>query len=289
MPLDLTHQGVARLAENPRVGGMGLAAMLNLASGAAERQNEVTKLQEARDLRLFGIRQQAENQFESRELRKQLAGESLAVRQDQIRQMEADRRAARELALDKQNEQQIQNTSLRMKEVVPVFSAAKNLNALLEEMNIKYKAADKVPGLGYLKNKPFASLIMGPEGKDVQAAVKLFGNAMLRAMSGQAVTAPEEVRNMAAMMASGVYSGDDFIRNWPRMVGWVNDQFQLSAAGLSPKARPVFETRTGLSLERLKATTFDSPAAAAKARAPRAGWTQQEIDALTPEEYATLK
>jgi hypothetical protein len=71
-------------------------------------------------------------------------------------------------------------------------------------------------------------------------------------MSGQAVTAPEEIRQMAAQMADGRFSAKDFYIAWPKMAQWVNDQVSLSTAGLTPKAKERFLDRTGLKLDPLK-------------------------------------
>lgn len=178
---------------------------------------------------------------------------------------------------DQQNErtieQQVGKTADRMKDVAPVLNAAKQLNVLMS----KY-TPDNIPGVGYLKNTDVGKIALTGEGKDVSASIKLFGNSVLKAMSGAAVTAPEEIRQMAAQMADGRFSAKDFYIAWPKMAGWVNSQAQLSAAGLTPPARERFVDRTGMDLAPITPRyTFDSKTgkmvdtqAAAAAGAPAA-------------------
>ena len=149
--------------------------------------------------------------------------------------------------LDRENreiETQIGKTSDRMKDVMPVWTSAQQLNNILSQFTPK-----DVPGVGYLKNTDIGKFFLSGTGKDVSSSIKLFGNSVLKAMSGAAVTAPEEIRQMAAQMADGRFSAEDFYIAWPKMSQWVNDQVRLSTAGLTPKAKERFLERTGLKLD----------------------------------------
>jgi uncharacterized protein YcgL (UPF0745 family) len=161
----------------------------------------------------------------------------------QLQRFDADK-AARE---EREIEGQIGKTADRMKDVQPVWTAAQQLNATLSRYT-----PENIPGVGYLKNTDLGKVALTQEGKDVSASIKLFGNSVLKAMSGAAVTAPEEIRQMAAQMADGRFSAEDFYVAWPKMAKWVNDQVSLSTAGLTPKAKERFLDRTGLKLDPLK-------------------------------------
>ena len=145
---------------------------------------------------------------------------------------------------EKQIEAQIGKTADRMKDVQPVWTSAKQLNGILSRYT-----PDEVPGLGYAKNTNNGKLFLSGEGQDVSSSVKLFGNSVLKAMSGAAVTAPEEVRLMAAQMADGRYSAKEFYIAWPKMSAWVNDQMSLATAGLTPAAKAKFLDRTGIKID----------------------------------------
>ena len=141
-------------------------------------------------------------------------------------------------------ETQISRTAERMKDVMPVWTSAQQLNNILSQFT-----PQNVPGVGYLKNTDIGKFFLTTSGKDVASSIKLFGNSVLKAMSGAAVTAPEEIRQMAAQMADGRFSAEDFYVAWPKMSEWVNDQIRLSTAGLTPKAKERFIERTGLKLD----------------------------------------
>jgi hypothetical protein len=134
-----------------------------------------------------------------------------------------------------------------MKDVMPVWTAGNQLNQILSQYTPK-----EVPGVGYLKNTDIGKFFLTNTGKDVSSSIKLFGNSVLKAMSGAAVTAPEEVRQMAAQMADGRFSAEDFYVAWPKMSQWMNEQVQLATAGLTPKAKERFLERTGLKLDPVK-------------------------------------
>ena len=88
--------------------------------------------------------------------------------------------------------------------------------------------------------------------------MKLVGSAILKAMSGAAVTPSEEVRQMAAQMADGRFSAQDFYIAWPKISAWINDQAALGSASLSGPARQTFIERTGINLDPIKPRfTFD--------------------------------
>ena len=65
------------------------------------------------------------------------------------------------------------------------------------------------------------------------------------------MTPSEEVRQMAATMADGRFSAKDFYVAWPKIADWVNDQVSLGTASLTPAAKPVFEERTGMKMDRI--------------------------------------
>ena len=172
--------------------------------------------------------------------------------QGQALQQERQAQQQRE-AEEKAIEGQIGKTADRMKDVQPVWTAAQQLNAIMTRYT-----PENIPGIGYLKNTDVGKIALSQEGKDVSSSAKLLGNSILKAMSGSAVTAPEEIRQMAAMMADGRFSSQDFYTAWPKISEWVNDQVKLSTAGLTPKARERFIERTGLKLDPLKPRfTFD--------------------------------
>lgn len=156
----------------------------------------------------------------------------------------SDRRAAD--AEEKGIEGQINKTSARMKDIMPVYTAARQLNEVLGRFT-----PETVPGIGYAKNTDIGKIVLSDEGKDVSSSQKLLGNSILKAMSGAAVTPSEEVRQMAAMMSDGRYSAHDFYLAWPKIANWVNDQVSLGTSGLTPKAKPVFEDRTGIKTDRI--------------------------------------
>lgn len=222
---------------------------------------------------------QFEQWYKSESLRNRQAAESLNTqlrlqgleiqkhgRDLQIQRFDAERSAKEE----KDIEQQVGKTADRMKDVMPVWTSAQQLNNILGQYT-----PQQAPGIGYLKNTDAGKMFLSEQGKDVSAKVKLFGNSVLKAMSGAAVTAPEEVRQMAAMMADGRFSADDFYRAWPTLSAWVNDQVSLSTAGLTPKARERFIERTGLKLDPITprftfegGTLKDSRAAPTRAAVP---------------------
>ena len=154
---------------------------------------------------------------------------------------------------ERETEQQIGKTADRMKDIQPVVTAANQLNSILDQYT-----PETVPGLGYLKNTDSGKILLTEEGKNVSSSVKLLGNSILKAMSGTAVTAPEEVRQMAAQMADGRFSAKDFYIAWPKISAWVNDQTALGTAGLTEKSRPKFIERTRLNIDPIKPRfTFD--------------------------------
>lgn len=156
-------------------------------------------------------------------------------------QNQADQKAR---VADQDIERQIGKTADRMKDVQPVWTAAQQLNGLLSRYT-----PDDIPGVGYAKNTDLGKALLTEEGKDVSSSIKLFGNSVLKAMSGAAVTAPEEIRQMAAQMADGRFGAKDFYIAWPKMAEWVNDQVRLSTAGLTPQARERYIERTGLKID----------------------------------------
>lgn len=145
---------------------------------------------------------------------------------------------------DAQIEKQIGTVAHTMKDIQPVFTAAKQLNSILGQYT-----PDTAPGLGYAKNTSAGAVFLSQEGKDVASSVKQVGNSILKAMSGAAVTPSEEVRQMAASMADGRFSGKDFYAAWPKISAWINDQHALAAAPLTPKARERFQERTNIKLD----------------------------------------
>lgn len=145
---------------------------------------------------------------------------------------------------DKAIEKQINTTANRLKDVQPVMVAARQLNDLMSQYT-----PDTIPGVGYAKNTDTGKMFLSPEGKDVSSSIKLVGNSILKAMSGTAVTAPEEVRQMAAQMADGRYSAKDFYIAWPKVSEWLNTQSKVAQAGLTDPARERFAQRTGLNLD----------------------------------------
>ena len=170
----------------------------------------------------------------------QLKQQGIELQRDRIANADKERSA-------RQIEQQVGQTANRMKDVQPVLTAAHQLNGILD----KY-TPDDVPGVGYAKNTDAGKILLTSEGKDVSSSIKLVGSAILKAMSGTAVTASEEVRQMAAQMNDGRFSAKDFYIAWPKISKWINDQVGVATAGLTPEARPVFAQRSGLNLDPIK-------------------------------------
>jgi hypothetical protein len=200
--------------------------------------------------------QQLQNTQQVNNLNAQLRAMGLEIQKQgqqlQIQRFDAQQREREEREI----EGQIGKTSDRMKDVMPVWTSANQLNGILS----RYKP-DEVPGLGYAKNTDIGKAFLTPEGKDVSSSIKLFGNSVLKAMSGAAVTAPEEIRQMAAQMADGRFSAQDFYIAWPKMAEWVNSQVQLGTAGLTPKAKERFIDRTGIKIDPIKPRfTFENGA-----------------------------
>ncbi len=179
-----------------------------------------------------------------------------------VMQFDANKRAQEERTI----EGQVGKTADRMKDLGPVLSAGRQLNDLLS----MYTPQD-VPGVGYLKNTDMGKFFLSDKGKDVSASVKLFGNSVLKAMSGQAVTPNEEIRQMAAQMADGRFSARDFYIAWPKMATWLNDQTALATSGLTPPARERFVDRTGMKLEPLAPRFFFDQASGKLIDTQRAG------------------
>lgn len=174
---------------------------------------------------------------------------------------------------DREIEGQISKTVNSMKDIQPVVTAANQLNDILGRYT-----PENVPGIGYLKNTDTGKAFLSDEGKEVQSSQKLVGNAILKAMAGSAVTAPEEIRQMAAMMADARFSAKDFYIAWPKVAKWINDQAALGAANLSPKARERFVERTKLNLDPIKPRfSFDGKQLVDSRAAPTQGWSIQPV------------
>lgn len=202
--------------------------------------------QEAAELRRQGLAMQAQIAQGNQELRR------LQIEMMGDQRARAEARAATEKE-EKAIESQVTKATTNLKDFGPALAAAQDLNKILS-----FYTPQNIPGAGYLKNTDIGKFFLDQSGKNVSSAVKGFGNAVLKAMSGAAVTAPEEIRQMAAQMADGRFSAEDFYIAWPRMADWVNSNVGVAAAGLSPKAKQLFEARAGISLDAIKPKyTFD--------------------------------
>lgn len=164
----------------------------------------------------------------------------LQIQQDKVTSSRTDKE-------EKDIEGQINKTANRLKDVQPVMVAAHQLNDLLSQYT-----PDNVPGVGYMKNTDMGKALLSKEGKDVSSSIKLVGNSILKAMSGTAVTAPEEVRQMAAQMADGRYDAKDFYVAWPKISAWLNSQSAVATSGLTDAARQRLIDRTGMNLDPVK-------------------------------------
>ena len=150
-------------------------------------------------------------------------------------------------------ERQIQKTQVAMKDIQPMLTAAHQMNEILSQYT-----PENVPGIGYAKNTELGKAFLSDEGKNVASSQKLLGSAILKAMSGAAVTPSEEIRQMAAQMADGRFSAKDFYIAWPKISKWISDQASLGTASLSGPARQTFIERTGINLDPIKPRfTFD--------------------------------
>lgn len=213
------------------------------AEAEAARAARATESQLNRDAREREIKDRLAASTATAQDRQALMRELAGIRGDAAKEAAARRKEAEE---EKGIEGAITKTSMRMKDVMPVYTAAKQLNDVLGKFT-----PEDVPGLGYAKNMEAGKMFLSQEGKDVSSSVKLLGNSILKAMSGAAVTPSEEVRQMAATMADGRFSAKDFYIAWPKISEWVNDQVSLGTASLTPPARAAFEERTGMKMDRI--------------------------------------
>lgn len=266
-PHDLlkVYQDEANRKDATRERALQFAQTLDLKQQALEQAKEQFAQRNAD----AAARQQFEQFYKTESLKHRQAADAL---QGQLRTMGLEvQKTNNELRVERFNaaerdreekliEQQIGKTADRMKDVGPVFSAAKQLNNTLN-----LYTPENVPGVGYAKNTDIGKAFLSDKGKDVSSSIKLFGNSVLKAMSGTAVTAPEEIRNMAAQMADGRFSAHDFMVAWPKMAEWTNAQVALATAGLTPKAKERFIERTGLKLDPISPRfTFDAQSGSLK-------------------------
>jgi hypothetical protein len=180
-------------------------------------------------------------------LQGQIANGNQELRRLQILAMGDKTAQADAVKEDKQIEAQVTKATTNLKDFAPALAAAQDVNKLLS-----FYSPQNLPGAGYLKNTDVGKFFLDQSGKDVSASIKQLGNTVLKAMSGAAVTAPEEVRQMAATMADGRFSAEDFYIAWPKMTAWVNSNVGVAAANMNPKAKELFQARSGVNLDPLK-------------------------------------
>lgn len=179
-------------------------------------------------------------------LQGQIAQGSQQMRALQMQMAQESRDRASQDREDRSIESQVTKATTNLKDFGPALAAAQDLNKILSTYT-----PQNIPGVGYAKNTDIGKAFLSQSGKDASASIKQFGNTVLKAMSGAAVTAPEEIRQMAASMADGRFSAEDLYIAWPKMLDWMNSNVGIAAAGLSPKAREVFQSRSGVNLSPL--------------------------------------
>lgn len=144
---------------------------------------------------------------------------------------------------------------------------------LLNNTMDKQTDANNLPGMGHLKNLPFAGIALSDEGKDFKSQAQAVVNDLLNVYSGQAVTEPEDLRRAQEMMTSAKFSSADFARAWPRIVQRYNEVKNGVLGGYRPEVRAQYsENNGGVNLGDITPLDPFSKAARAAARGtPGAG------------------
>jgi hypothetical protein len=117
----------------------------------------------------------------------------------------------------------------------------------------------ELPGMGYAKNLPLASMFLSDEGKDMKSAVQRVSNDLLAMYSGLAVTVPESERRALEQMSDGKFSADDFKRGWPSMVARYNAVKNGLIGGFNPKVKQKYTENGGTDLSDIQAFGTEQP------------------------------
>jgi len=168
--------------------------------------------------------------------------------------------------LDKEEQRKDQfaqrlSTTLTQNSIPQVHQAIATLNNTLG----KFKTAEEIPGVGYLKNLPGASLFLSPEGKDIKSQMMGVSNDLLKMYSGLTVTPSEAERRNLELMASGQFSAKDFMTEWPRIIQRFNEVKQGVLGGYKPEIQQRYTENGGMPLGDL--TPQDPISRAARAAA----------------------
>jgi hypothetical protein len=242
--MDVQQKSLDRKAQQEQVATQYMMSL-------QQRQDNLDEKKREFDQRATDAKAQAEfnNWYKTETLKNQqyMQGLTATIKQQGLQLQQDKIDAAKKEKEDKDIEGQINKTANRLKDVQPVMVAAHQLNDLLSQYT-----PDNIPGVGYLKNTDTGKTFLTKEGKDVSSSIKMVGNAILKAMSGTAVTAPEEVRQMAAQMADGRFDAKDFYIAWPKVSGWLNSQSAVATSGLTDPARQRLIERTGMNLDPIK-------------------------------------
>lgn len=156
--------------------------------------------------------------------------------------MQAERESRTQERRDKEINADVSTLANRLDQAkVPAVGASiRNLNETLA----KYTPQD-VPGVGYTKNLPLATIMLSPEGKAVKSSISAVANDLMAMYSGLAVTLPEAERRALEEMRDGKFSAQDFYTAWPRVVARYNQVSGNIAAGVQPEAVQRYSSRPG--------------------------------------------
>ena len=117
--------------------------------------------------------------------------------------------------------------------------------------NLIGKHGKDLPGSGYLKNTPVATLFLTPEGQAVRAHIARIFNTELRDQSGAAVTIPEATRKQMELAMSAAHSSEDFINAYNTILKpWYESVRGNIIGGYNPKAVNLYEQRGGTKLNK---------------------------------------
>ena len=195
--------------------------------------------------------------------RERLRAEQLAREKDReykmlmagIAQQGADTRAlmAQNAALQQQNaiadrrDRQLnegtQKLSKQTEDFTGLYSSVKQLNDTLKGYADRNES---IPGIGIGANTMVATPFIGEDGRANRAMVQNVLNQIIRADSGQSVSAQEAARQILANMNGPMFSEKDFLNAWEKnLLPRVNESFANIGAGYSPEVKQRYRAQGG--------------------------------------------
>lgn len=166
----------------------------------------------------------------------QLRAENAALARQQAAQHDADRR-------DRQLSESTQKLSKQTEDYTGVYSSVKQLNDVLKGYADSNKS---IPGIGYGNSSMFATPFLGEQGRKNRAMVQNVLNQIIRADSGQSVSAQEAARQILANMNGPMFSEEDFLNAWENnLLPRVNESFANIGAGYSPEVKQRYRDQGG--------------------------------------------